>query len=271
MSAATLEAVASSPADLVTPSEGEISEACPDCGEVITGKPRGTSSLPWKMGLHRRNKHGVKGQGRKGRPKAGAPTDADWQARPVISGVQEAASEVGGKGVPNADQLGNGLGRLLGLGTMAGATLILETDPTIPRSEEGERLRDQLVEYLSLGDADAKAIMRPVGRMLAPTRMNQRYGRAVVDNVDVLGSFAALVQLGFHYRDYFRARANYMQQAAAGQAAAAPFAAPPPPGPAPADGVVIEPSGFAHTAPPTEGRVWTPDMVAQAMAERQSA
>ena len=271
MSAAVVAEPVASPADLVAVKNDElISDLCPECGELIEGRPRGTSSLAWKMGQHRRNKHGVKGQGKKGRPKAGQPTDADWQARPVISAAQEAAAQIGGKGTPNADQLGAGLGRLLGLGTLCSATLILETDPTIPRTEEGERLRDQLAEYLTLADADAKAIMHPVGRMLAPTKINQKYGRAVVDNVDVLASLAAVVQLGFHYRDYFRARTQYTRQMATQAAPQGVFNAPPAPGPVPA-AAVVEPDGLVHTAPPTDGVVWTPDMVAQMHAQKANA
>lgn len=254
-----------SPVSLVKEEIPEESRDCPECGQTITGKARGAGSLSWKMGQHRRNKHGVKGAGRKGRPRAGEPTDADREARPVISAIRDVAAGVGGKGTPNADQLGNGLGRGLGLTTMAIATLAVETDPAIPRTPEGDQFRDRLVDYLSLSPEAANAIMHPIGRALAPTRINQRYGRAVVNNVDVIGSVAELVQLGYHWREYFRMRAEASAARAAGGApadsgaGAAPTMAPAPT-PSPAE-TVVHPSGLVQTPPPASGVVLDAQMI----------
>lgn len=257
------EAEPASPVSLVKAEVPEESRPCPECGDVITGKARGAGSLAWKMGQHRRNKHGVKGEGRKGRPRKGEPTDADREARPVVSAVRDVAAAVTGRGTPSADQLAAGLGRGLGLVNMSFATLAVETDKSIPPGAEGEAIKDQLIDYLSLSDEAARAMMRPVGRVFAPTKLNRRYGRAVVDNVDLVGTAAELIQLGYHWKNYFAMRAAF---AAGQQPAAAPV-----PGselaPAPTvgtgEGVVHHPSGLVHTAPPSSGTVLTPEMITE--------
>lgn len=256
-----------SPVSLVKAEIPDETRDCPECGETITGKARGAGSLAWKMGQHRRNKHGVKGAGRKGRPRAGEPTDADRAARPVISAVRDVAAGVTGKGTPNADQLGNGLGRGLGLLTMSVATFAVETDPAIPRTPEGDQARDGLVDYLSLSPEAATAIMRPVGRALAPTKLNQRYGRKVVDNVDLIGSAAELIQVGYHWREYFKMRAAFAAQAAgvtpANQGAGAVPAMAPAPTVSTPEGTVVHPSGLVQTPPPASGVVLDAAMIAE--------
>lgn len=264
---------AASPVSLVKAEVPDETRDCPECGETITGKARGAGSLAWKMGQHRRNKHGVKGAGRKGRPRAGEPTDADRAARPVISAVRDVAAGVTGKGTPNADQLGNGLGRGLGLLTMSVATFAVETDPAIPRTPEGDQQRDGLVDYLSLSPEAAAAIMRPVGRALAPTKLNQRYGRKVVDNVDLIGSAAELIQVGYHWREYFKMRAAFAAQIAAGTPAGTQPPGVPAMAPAPTatpGETVIHPSGLVQTPPPASGVVLDAAMIAEMQQQRSA-
>lgn len=254
-----------SPVSLVKEEAPDESRECPECGETITGKARGAGSLAWKMGQHRRNKHGVKGAGRKGRPRTGEPTDADREARPVISAIRDAAAGVSGKGVPNADQLGNGLGRGLGLITMSVATMAVETDPAIPRTPEGDAMRDRLVDYLSLSSEASNAIMHPIGRALAPTKLNRKYGRGVVNNVDLIGSVAELAQLGYHWREYFRMRAAYAAQQTGAAAPGTQTPGVPDMAPAPTatpGETVVHPSGLVQTPPPSSGVVLDAGMIA---------
>lgn len=229
-----------------------ITLACPECGEAIEGRASGRGSASWKLGTHRRVKHGVQGDSRaskaRRKAKAGAPTEGDHEAHPVISAVREAAAEVGGKGTPTSDQLGNGLGRLLGIVSLSVAVLMVDSDKAITDTQ----LADQMITYLSLSDDAAKAIMRPIGRALQPTALNRRYGRAVVENVDVVGSVAELVQLGFHWREYLALRARNhaaIAQLAAQQPGPAPVMVPTA-APAAPQSAPVAPAGFVAGADP---------------------
>lgn len=191
-----------------TPAPDTETLTCEVCGQQVTGKLAGPGSATWKMGTHRRVKHGIAGQGRKGRRKKGAPTEAQLDAHPVLGAMQEAASEigVGKKGAPSSDELAAGLGRLLTIATMGTATLAAETDPAIPRGDEGQKQRDIVIDLLTLDEQSAKSAMVPFARAAAGTRLNKRYGRAVVDNVDVLGALFDLGLLLKNWNDYLQMR-----------------------------------------------------------------
>lgn len=203
-----------------------VSETCPDCGTQITGKNKGPGSIAWKRGLHNKNVHGVAGKGKTGRRKAGAPTAQDYEAHPVTSAIRDVAAEIGGKGTPNTDHLTNGLARLIGLSSYTAASWAIESDKNFPPNMD----RDQAVDYLSLSETDAKALMHPVARLLQPTKMNAKYGRTVIDNVDLVGAIAGVVQLGWHWREYLNLRretnALMRQQLAQGQKPAPLMAVP---------------------------------------------
>lgn len=187
----------------------------PGCRETFTGPARGKGSAMFLLGTHRYVKHKIKGQGRGAKRRAATePTGEDFRESPILASVTSIANTMRGPAgttrAPNADELGAGLGRGLGLLTMTVATFAVETDDTIP----DETTRDQLIDYLSLSDKAARDVMAPLGRAFAPTKANQRYGRAVVDNVDVIGSFAELGLLVTHWRKFFRIRAAGGYQAA---------------------------------------------------------
>lgn len=250
----------------------EVTIYCPECNEPVTGKAKGAGSATWKMSTHRRQKHNVQGAGKTRARRRGAPTAADHEARPVISALQEIAAEARGtgKGAPSSDQLAAALGRGVSLTTAGFANLAVETDRTIPRTPEGDRQKDALVEYLAVSDRAALALMRPVGRLLAPTGLNARYGRTVVENVDIVGSFAELATVGYHWVEYLRLRresnALLKQQIETQRAAATGETSPrfvPPT--AAFEPTVVD--GFTHSPAPTEGRVMTAADV-QAMQAR---
>lgn len=186
---------------------------CELCGETVTGKARGSGSATWKLGTHKRIKHGIQGQGRR---KKGQPRLAEHEAHPVIAAAREAAADVGigKKGAPNADELAAGLGKLLHIVTMSGAAFAATTDPTIPHGPEGNPDREFLVETLTLELPAAVGVMSPIGRMFHTTPINRRFGRGLVDNVDVAGSLFDLAMLLREWRAYFALRSSRIAQAA---------------------------------------------------------
>lgn len=225
-----------------------IELVCEECGATVSGPPRGRNSAAWALGRHRYAKHRTRGTSEKAnRRRANAPDDADYAARPTLSIIRDAAAEVGArKGVPTATDLTKGLGRGLGLTSVAVASWLVESDPAIT----DDKMTDAMIDYLSLDERAAGDIMRPIGNAVAPTRLNRKYGRAVVDNVDVIASVAELGTLAMHWRRYLRLRAG--QPAGAGQPDGPPV--PAPAGPPPA--------GVQPTTPgPRAGVVMTSDDV----------
>lgn len=253
---------------------------CPECGKDITGKPRGAGSVNFKMGTHRRNIHGVKGTSKKAQ-RRGGPTEAEREAHPVTSVIRDIAAEARGtKGAPTGDQLGDALGEGLGIATFSAAVLAIESDRNIPA-----QIKQQMIDRLTLEPADAKALMRPVGKMLAPTSINRRFGRVVVDNIDIVGSIAAVAQLSWHWIEYMKFRremaalamAQMREAAASGQAPpglaqvipmSPAMPQQPPPGPEMAPPTPGVP--FAHTTGGTQGTIAGPADVARIQAQRDA-
>lgn len=190
-----------------------VTLTCELCSEQITGKAAGAGSATWKLGTHNRVKHGIQGRGRR---KKGQPREAEHEAHPVIAAAREAAADVGigKKGTPNADELSAGLGKLLHIATMSAASWAATTDPVVDRGPAGNADREFIVNTLTLDMPAAVGVMTPIGRMFSGTRVNKRYGRAVVDNVDVVGSLFDLAMLLREWRGYFEMRSTRIAELA---------------------------------------------------------
>lgn len=260
-----------------TPDTVKSRARCSDCGQEFTQVDGERSSANFKLAAHRYNVHGKRGDGRKTAPKD-EPDAEELADRPVVSLVRSIGSAAGSsKRVPTEDDLAKGLGRGLGLITMGTAALLVESDPNIPDTPAGEAQRDALVDYLSLSDKAAKDLMHPFGRALAGTRLNARYGRGMIDNVDVVASIFELGVLASHYRKYFRLRAMGAGTRTLAAMDAAPMpAAPPAPGnvaaavPMDFDTTNLPTGGRQEhaTPPPTAGVILTPEMVQQQLRQR---
>lgn len=234
-----------------------VEKACtePGCSFVAKGPAVGAGSAGFKLGTHKWRAHGIRSE--KPKSRKGGPTDEDIQARPVLSVVRDAANEVGGgKGAPSASELSAGLGRGLGLASVFAASYAADTDPRYDDSPQGDEERERIVERLSLSDRAARELMSPFARAIAPTKLNKRIGRRVVDNVELVGAAAELAEFTLNWRRYFRER----RRAEGSTLAVAPMV----PGPVveaqaqPAEGQVAPP---VTSPPPTGGVVVTPDMV----------
>lgn len=278
----------------------EVTEICPEpgCGHEVTGPAEGRGSAKWKMGAHRANAHGYRSaepkqtkaratrqadaaqvKQKKGRT---APDAEDFATRPVTSTVKSITGEAGAgtkKTPPNADDLARGLGRGVSLVSIAVASWMAETDDGIPWDESGDAERDRIVADLSLSDKAGKEVMVPLARAIAPTRVNRRFGRGIVDNADAVGSIAELGTLFLHYRRYFRQRRNRERYGivsgppAGAMPAGLPIPWQPQPGPAqyrdePAEPMApaAPPPGAAQTPPPLNGRVVSAEDVAHLQA-----
>lgn len=242
--------------------EPELPFECPECHNRYKSK--------FLLGGHRRTVHGVAGSyaGKRG-PSA---SKQRAKARPMLVEVaREAARDAGAgsRGAPSADQLTAAFARGVGTVTYAAASFAVEGDAHLPTDE----LKEQMINYLSLDGPDAREVCEPLGRAFAKTGMNRRYGRAIVDNVDVAGSVAVLITMGFHWRRYMAARAAN-DRAAGGQQAPVvqtppqPAQAPPmTPVEVPEPLVPVTPNGAAQVEP-MQGRVWTKDDVDAAFGRR---
>lgn len=239
--------------------EGHEERPCPEpgCDYVARGPVKGRGSVGWLLGGHRHRVHGYSSDAPKKKKGTEPVTEVDRAARPTLSIVREAAAEAGAggtrKGVPTVDDLTKGLGRGLGLMTVAVASYMVETDPTIPYTEEGSAQRDGLVDYLSLSPKASQDVMAPIARVLQPTKLNRKYGRQIVDNVDAVASVAEIGTLVLHYRRYWNQRAARVA-AMGGAPIDVPALEVSPPGPA-APVSPAAPPAAAGSPPPQGGHV----------------
>lgn len=186
----------------------QSSEHCDICGEDITGTAAGRSSAKFKLGTHRWVKHGLKSDKKKARAGAKSVDPEGYIEQPISTGLRDIAESIGdNRRVPTANDLAKGLGKGLAMTTTAAAVYAVETDQAIPEGAQGQEQRNFLVGYLSLKERAAADVMMPIARMIAPTGLNKKYGRQIVDNVDVVASFSELGAMAMHWRNYLRARA----------------------------------------------------------------
>lgn len=252
--------------------DAESAEAVPDgaCDLCGWAPPEGDRRpLPLAVGAHKRNVHGIAGKKRN-------PGQSDEPAHPVRAAIGEVASELGaGRGrktAPKAEELAQAGGKAITIITTAAASYLAETDERLPDTPEGDAERDAIVDRLAVPQKAGAAIMRPVGRAVAPTKINTRFGRQIVDNVDLVESASEVVTALIEWRRYLRERRRGTATAAVApvipmvpptpsESAEAPPAAPPTNGSAPPP--MPPPAGapVATTPGPTRGVIVTPEMV----------
>lgn len=263
-------------AELVDPSE-QITLECDICHDTVTGNASGPGSARFLLGSHKYRVHDVRGSKAKKNRSTSATTDADHEAHPITSTLKDMANDLAndGKGAPSAPALTKAFGRGLGMATLAAASYFVETDETIPFGPEGEQYRDALVTDLALSQKGAEEVMAPIGRLLAPTKLNKRYGRTVVENVDAVGAFAELVTIGLRWRRAFRERDfRRLQMADVAPINAVPVAGTAPPGaPAhtpPAEAQPMPPvvAAGGQSPPPVSGTIIGPEQVADMRRRR---
>jgi hypothetical protein len=103
---------------------------------------------------------------------------------------------------PSIDELNRALARLVNTGTMAAASYVCETDPRLRSDLE----IDEAVEDLTLTGTEAQQVTFPVARMIGRSKVNKRYGRTIVENVEVGESLAVLVSVTLRWRRYMGGR-----------------------------------------------------------------
>lgn len=239
----------------------------PGCAETFTGPSSGPLSAGMLMGRHRYAVHGVKGAGKRKRGSGpsgspATPVEAPTPARAVAEGVAEVAAQVGGTGVPKAPAIAGALGRGLSIATLMAANWAVDSDPLIQQQEQIDpdgtaAKKAALARALALTDESARAIAAPLSRLLAPTELNRRYGRAVVDNSDWAPAAVAVVELSRHWAEFLAIRRQHVAAlreataAAAGAPPSPPVVAPTPTAPAPPAPAPAGPMGSGRIATPT--------------------
>lgn len=209
-----------------TPGAGEVTVSCPEllpdgspCPWAVTAPETGKGSASWRLGTHRYQKHGYRNPApaKANRGKADPPATEGTGAT-MLRVVGSAAGEGRGRGVPTTADLTRGLGRGVYVATVVAASYAAETDDTLTTEAE----RDALVADLALSQRGAEDLTEPIARAIAPTGVNKRYGRAVIDNIDAVASFGELVKLGMRWRRYFRLREQREAARALGAGAPGP-------------------------------------------------
>lgn len=235
---------------------------CPDCDHSVSGPDGGRGSAAWKLGTHRARAHGYRSPGDK-RVRARENPDAPT----AVSVIRDIGAELdtGRKSAPTEDELVHAFGRGLYTLSVGAASWLAETDPTA-RTEAD---REAIVDYLSIDARGARETMRPIGKALGRTKVNARYGRAIVDNIDVLTSVSEVAILGLKYRRYFRLRATLEVQLGLRPAPGQTVDLAPPPALAgqwpDEDGLTPAPVGYGTVVDPnlSQGIVVTREMVEQ--------
>lgn len=189
---------------------------CPECLQVFDGPESGRGNVHLRLQYHTSRKH----------PDGGPPqaSDEPGSARRIIS---TARAEFGtAKRPPTEAEWEKSLGRALSEVTVFGAYMSIEHDPR----ELSEQQEEALVEYLSLSPPEGREVAAPIGRIIARTPLNRKYGRTVVDNLDLVNSVATIATLMRHWSSYRRER-KAMETPGATITELRPSAAPPPPVP----------------------------------------
>jgi hypothetical protein len=237
--------------------EPTIEKACPLCGEVVTGPEFGRGNVNAQLALHKGRKHRKKGSPNKASSRPEPPKDAPA----AITVLRDAANEIGDSTKPpSQEELRRALARFFGTTSVAAASYMVETDPTLAEHE-----KDGVADYLSLPPEDANEIAYPLARSLYRTTLNKRYGRTVVDNLDTAGALTALVMTGVRWRRYLRERERRMRIMNAVPAQSWPTSqwsaggAPVPPPGSPA-GAPVPPFTEGGTGPAAAERVTVPDI-----------
>jgi hypothetical protein len=208
--------------------------ACPECEKA--GTPAEYPNA-LKLGYHRRVAHGVQGRGKNRRKSEPRPALVE-----ALKGMaDEAGAGTGRKGPPGSEELTRALARGIGTLSMAAAIYAVETD----RRLDTDELKEQNVNYLSLAPRSAHDLAEPLGAALYRSPLNRKYGRAIVDNVDVVGSLAELTILVLHWRRYFAERGEWERAQRVGAPAGEVPMAPPPP------------TSAGNGRLPSLGRPWT--------------
>lgn len=184
--------------------DSPYTEICPECGHEVAHAQRNTAKM--MLGKHRRSAHGVEGQwsrsGKAGRRRSGRPPVRDEQSVPVRV-LKTAAEEIPDrKTAPSVADLNKALARGFGTLSVLAASYAAETDRTITTEVD----RDAVVDYLSLSPEAANEVAYPFAKAFGKSRLNKKYGRAIVDNIDLVSAGAELVNLGIRWRRYLNER-----------------------------------------------------------------
>lgn len=106
------------------------------------------------------------------------------------------------KGTPSEAALTKAFGHGLELLSISAASMAAETEEGLSDAQ-----RDEITKELSLTTAQAREIARPIAHLIQPTKVNKKFGRQAVENVDAFAACLEIVELGFHWRRYMRQRA----------------------------------------------------------------
>lgn len=177
----------------------------PGCTETFVGPSEGAGSAKFQLASHRYRIHGIKKDGTRRAPaKSKRSSKAEDSARPAIGVVRELTRpiEEDGNGPPSERALTTAFGHGLELLSISVASLAAETEEGLSEAD-----RDQIIRELSLSGNQAREIARPLAHLAQPTKLNRKFGRQAVENVDAFAAVLEIAELGFHWRRYFRQRA----------------------------------------------------------------
>lgn len=199
--------------------EGEIETSCDECGEIFTGPAGGKGSAPMLLGRHRWSVHKIRKDGTRGGPAKSAP--ADEAPAGLLTVVADAGSAVKGSAAPRADQLTKALGKILATVTDTAAGWAVKSDPAIKAALQAtdpealtfaQQQATAIAASMALSEPTAVRVAAPLGRLLAPTQLNQRFGRAVVDNTDLGPAVAEMMEVGQAWARFLAVRREHVRE-----------------------------------------------------------
>lgn len=214
-----------------------VTEECdePGCGWVVTGPAGGKNSAPMQLGKHRWSVHKIRKDGTRAAPAKGSTAAESVMidsAHPVANTVAAIGGKVKGTGAPRAQQLADALGLGLSVVTQGAARWAVGSDPMI-QAELGRNpavaseRQDALIAALSLSAEAGAKVLAPIARVIAPTELNRKYGRQVVENTDLGPALMELSDVGRVWFQYLAVRRQSIAALRAANAAAGPAMAPP--------------------------------------------
>ncbi len=175
---------------------------CTECGREFEGADTGPGGVKARLSRH------LKAHERKANKDADAPpqtAEPPSIQRVIVDSVKSIQSPVAGP--PTTDELKRALGKTVHGASVLAAIAQVETDPG-PLTQERE---DAIIDMLSLTPADAQTVVAPIAKIFHKTSLNAKYGRTVVENIDVLDSVAILFTMMRHWKTYRNERQQRAQ------------------------------------------------------------
>ena len=167
-----------------------VDVTCDECGRTFSGPENGRGNASGKLKRHMYTHKNV--------PPDDTKADPPSLRRVIVDAFEP--EKTGSEKPPTANEWEGALAKAFSGVSIVAAYSMIEKDPRALTPEN----EDTLIDYLSVSETDARSLSAPFGRMVHKTKINAKYGRAVVDNIGIIDGMAVVVTLLRHWRTYRR-------------------------------------------------------------------